>query len=227
MGPGPIACPLTKEPNGLPRMLLVNNQALGISHGGEGELTFSVCGNNQSAVYHPNIACTTFCTNAVSQSGSITYGGAVINTGDTSLQSIVVSNLVNGVMTLVTNFPPAFTLGANQSVPFRGSFTCNPCAPTNVTILVRGRDDLGLVTNSICNAICTPFQPALNIERAPPNGVRLLWATNNPGLGLQFNTNLGTELWQSDPNAPAILETNYVVTNAIDGSRKLYRLSKP
>jgi hypothetical protein len=228
---GPIACPLTKDPNGLPRVvLLVNNQALGNSHTGPGsyDATFSFCGNNQSVVLHPNIACTNFCTNGVGQNGVITFGGAVINTGDTPLSSIRVSNLVNGVMTLVTNLGPVFQLGTNQSVAFSGSYTCNPCSPTTDTIFVRGQDAIGGVTNSTCTATCfTPFQPVLNIERASPNGVRLLWATNNPGLGLQFNTNLGTTNWQSVSNAPAILETNYVVTNAIDGSRKLYRLSKP
>jgi hypothetical protein len=178
-------------------------------------------------VFHPNIACANFCTNGVGENGIITFGGAVINTGDTTLTGIVVSNLVNGVMSLVTNYG-SFALGTNQSVAFSGSYTCNPCAPTNVTLLVRGQDQIGLILNSTCNAICfTPFQPALNIERAPPNGVRLIWATNDPGLGLQFNTNLGTEGWQSVADAPAILETNYVVTNTIDGSRKLYRLSKP
>jgi hypothetical protein len=69
--------------------------------------------------------------------------------------------------------------------------------------------------------------PVLSIERAPPDSVRLLWQTNDPAFGLQFNTNLATTNWSSATPLPVVLGTNNVVTNAASGAQKFYRLFKP
>jgi autotransporter-associated beta strand protein len=68
--------------------------------------------------------------------------------------------------------------------------------------------------------------PTLSVERVPPGSVRLLWRTNNPTFRLQSNTNLTTTNWIAPSPPPAILGTNYVVTNAAAGAG-FYRLINP
>ena len=54
--------------------------------------------------------------------------------------------------------------------------------------------------------------------------VVLTWATNVPGFTLEANTNLNTNVWSVVSPAPAVSGTNNVVTNAIGGSARFYRL---
>jgi hypothetical protein len=71
------------------------------------------------------------------------------------------------------------------------------------------------------------FHPTLSIEAVPPNSVRLLWQTNDPGFGLQSNTNLATNNWAPVSPAPVILDAHYLVTNPATGTQNSYRLFKP
>ena len=73
----------------------------------------------------------------------------------------------------------------------------------------------------------SPAPPTLSIQTLPPDKVRLLWPTNQPGFNLQSHTNLATTNWVAATPPPTVLGMNNVVTNAITGSAKFYRLFKP
>ena len=52
----------------------------------------------------------------------------------------------------------------------------------------------------------------------------LSWATNFTGFTLEASTNLATNVWSVVSPAPSVSGTNNVVTNALSGSTRFYRL---
>jgi hypothetical protein len=76
------------------------------------------------------------------------------------------------------------------------------------------------------NVFLTP-QPILNIQRGTSANVVLLWATNFPGFTLEASTTLNTNVWSVILPLYALSGTNHVVTNAVSGSTRFYRLHKP
>jgi autotransporter-associated beta strand protein len=143
-------------------------------------------------------------------------------------------NLAGLNLSLILNFVPPtnsqFIIVENTSAnPTTGNFSG---LPQNGIFSMGGRVfRINYAGNTGNDVVLTDigglFQPMLTIERPLPNSVRLLWPTNDPSLGLQFNTNLPTAGWQPVSGTPAILGTNYVVTNTITGARRFFRLSKP
>jgi autotransporter-associated beta strand protein len=81
-------------------------------------------------------------------------------------------------------------------------------------------------TDVVLTRLVTPPKPVISIERVLPNSVRVLWTTNDPAYALQYATNLGSPLWTAAIPAPAILGTNFVVTNSTADSLRIYRLMK-
>jgi hypothetical protein len=77
------------------------------------------------------------------------------------------------------------------------------------------------------NVFLLPPPPLLNIQRSANANVVLSWATNFAGFTLEANTNLNANFWSVVSPAPAISGTNNVVTNAVSGSGKYYRLRAP
>ncbi|HEX4264392.1 MAG TPA: hypothetical protein VH597_08640 [Verrucomicrobiae bacterium] len=73
----------------------------------------------------------------------------------------------------------------------------------------------------------TAAQPSLTILSVSPGSVSLLWPTNASDFSLQSNTNLASINWVTVSPLPVILGTNSVVTNAVSGESKFYRLFKP
>jgi hypothetical protein len=72
-----------------------------------------------------------------------------------------------------------------------------------------------------------PLIPALNIE-ALPGMVRLEWTTNAVGFLLETNSTPTTLAgWGVFGSDYSILDTNYVVTNALSGPATFFRLHKP
>ncbi|HXU76533.1 MAG TPA: hypothetical protein VN794_08190, partial [Methylomirabilota bacterium] len=141
--------------------------ASGVDHTGPGELdsSFSDCRNIPITIFRPAIVCTKFCNNAIGQSGQITFSGSVSNSGTaTPLVNVVVSNLVNGALVLVTNITQ---LDPGQVVTFGGSYTpANPCLPTTDTIFVSGSDQLGSNVVSQCSATCSNIlTPCLTVTK--------------------------------------------------------------
>jgi hypothetical protein len=66
--------------------------------------------------------------------------------------------------------------------------------------------------------------PVLAIIRSGANVV-LTWPTNDAGFTLESTTNLATSaVWSTNLRSPVVVNTNNVVTNAISGTRKFYRL---
>ena len=101
----------------------------------------------------------------------------------------------------------------------------------NIYIRARGYYSSGLengsesITESVRNAFLTP-QPLLNIQPIGNSNVVLSWPTNFTGFTLEASTNLATNVWSTVSPAPSVSGTNNVVTNAISGSRRFYRLSQ-
>jgi uncharacterized repeat protein (TIGR01451 family) len=141
---------------GDPDPLLDDAQAGGIdNHDGIGgshvPQDFFVSFPGQIHIVRPCIQVFKSCANGVGESGLITWSGAVSNCGNGVLTNVVVSNLVNGVMTLV--FGPV-TLETNQSATFTGSYT-GGCVPTTDTLLASGVDELALRVTSSASATCS------------------------------------------------------------------------
>jgi uncharacterized repeat protein (TIGR03803 family) len=68
--------------------------------------------------------------------------------------------------------------------------------------------------------------PALVITRAGANVV-VSWPTDNPGLALQFTTNLVSPIsWSNSPVIPALVNGRNAVTNALIGEKRFYRLAE-
>jgi uncharacterized delta-60 repeat protein len=81
------------------------------------------------------------------------------------------------------------------------------------------------VAESVRNAFIV-LPPPLNIQLSANTNVLLSWATNFTGFTLETSTNLNTNVWSGVVPAPVVSGTNYVVTNAISGSARFYRLSQ-
>ena len=85
------------------------------------------------------------------------------------------------------------------------------------------------IAESVRNAFLTPqaaTPPLLNIQLSANTNVVLSWVTNSIGFTLESNTNLNTTVWSVVTPAPAVSGTNNVVTNAVSGSARFYRLRK-
>lgn len=72
-----------------------------------------------------------------------------------------------------------------------------------------------------------PLDRRLSVERSGTNLV-LSWPTNVVGYKLQSTTNLTSPAdWIDSTNTPAVVGTQFTVTNATSASRQFYRLIKP
>ena len=71
-----------------------------------------------------------------------------------------------------------------------------------------------------------PLPPQLNIQRSANTDVVLSWATNFPGFTLEATTNFTAIAWSAATPTPVVIGTNNVVTNAVSGSTRFYRLRK-
>lgn len=69
-------------------------------------------------------------------------------------------------------------------------------------------------------------QPILHIQTLTPQTARIFWSTNSPGYNLQFNTRLTSTNWTPTGLVPVIMDTNYVITNLLNGDQRYYRLSQ-
>jgi hypothetical protein len=110
--------------------------------------------------------------------------------------------------------------------------------PTEQNLYIRARgyyrsgmhDGSESIAESVRNAFLTPLvampPPFLNIQLSANTNVVLSWATNFTGFTLEANTNLTTNVWNVVSPAPAVSGTNNVVTNAVSGSTRFYRLRK-
>ena len=105
--------------------------------------------------------------------------------------------------------------------------------PTGQNLYIRARgyyrsgNGSESIQESVRNAFLTPLvatPPRLNIRLSANTNVLLSWATNFTGFTLEASTNLTTNAWSVVSPAPAVSGTNNVVTNAVSGSTRFYRL---
>jgi uncharacterized delta-60 repeat protein len=105
--------------------------------------------------------------------------------------------------------------------------------PTGQNLYIRARGYYGSgefngsesIRESVRNAFLNPL-PTLNIQRGANTDVVLSWATNFAGFTLEANANLNTNVWSVVSPASAVSGTNNVVTNAVSGSTRFYRLRR-
>jgi hypothetical protein len=73
-----------------------------------------------------------------------------------------------------------------------------------------------------------PALPRLNIALLPNSAVRLSWTTNAPGFVLQTNgPSFALAAWNALGATPVVMDTNFVVTNAVNSPARNFRLRKP
>src|SRR6266568_1203560 len=84
------------------------------------------------------------------------------------------------------------------------------------------------ITESVWNTLLVvpTSPPRLNIQRGANTDVVLSWAASFAGFTLEANPNLNPTVWSIVSPAPVVSGTNNVVTNAVSGSTRFYRLRK-
>jgi uncharacterized repeat protein (TIGR01451 family) len=136
-------------------------------------------------ILRPSIACTSFCTNGVGESGNITFGGLVLNSGNEPLTNVFVDH------SFPTNHTPILgpiTLLPGQSNFFSGSYyPSNSCDLVTDTITVRGTEENAgqsvvlSVTNTSSTLCYNILTPAISLASfCPTNPVQ-------PGDALGFS----------------------------------------
>jgi len=132
---------------------------------------------------------------------------------------------LNGSATGVTI--PAGVLPANSTnTVFIGfAHTTSATNSGNVSVPVVATVTLLSLRTTTASTVTGPA-PKLAII---PSGTNVLveWPTNATGYNLQFSTNLALTNWSATLPAPVIINTNKVVTNAMSGGARFFRLSDP
>jgi hypothetical protein len=128
---------------------------------------------------------------------------------------------LDGTATSVTI--PAGVLPANftnDAFVVFGHVTSTTNATIQTTSIVGSVNYFTIVTTAPSTA------PVLRIVRSGTNAL-LEWPTNATGYNLAFSTNLALPGWSTNLPAPVVVITNDVVTNAISGTKRFFRLQNP
>ena len=105
--------------------------------------------------------------------------------------------------------------------------------PTGQNIYIRARgyyssgnaNGSGSIEEAVVNEFLpTPAPPVLNIQLSVNTNIVLSWETIWTGFTLETSTNLDTGVWSVVSPAPVVSGIDYVVTNAVSGSARFYRL---
>jgi hypothetical protein len=91
---------------------------------------------------------------------------------------------------------------------------------TQTTAIVGSTTYFTIVTTAASTA------PVLTIIRSGTNAL-VEWPTNATGYSLAFSTNLTLPAWSTNLPAPVVFNTNNLVTNAISGTKRFFRLQSP
>ena len=118
---------------------------------------------------------------------------------------------------------PAGTLQPNTNynadlVFYHGTVTSNGSSVSEAFIATATGFNLSTTAGSTA--------PRLTLSRAGTN-VAVFWPTNATGFALEFATNLVSPVWSSNLPASTVVSTNNVVTNAISGTKRFFRLVGP
>ncbi len=103
---------------------------------------------------------------------------------------------------------------------------------TNMTLWLDGRTIAGPSAKVGCFDAVTvtclgPMAPPLLEYRRQGTNLIFSWPTNRGNYGLIAATNVGDATWNGVLPAPSVVNGTNVVTNAISGERKFYRLMHP
>lgn len=122
---------------------------------------------------------------------------------------------------------PAGVLPANSTnTVFVGfAHTTSVTNGGNVSVAVVATVTLFAIRTTTAGSVTGPA-PTLAIIHSGTN-VLLEWPTNATGYNLQFSTNLALTNWSATLPAPVVVNTNEVVTNAMSGAARFFRLSDP
>jgi len=160
-------------------------------------------------------------------SGSTLYG--TTQAGGTNGYGTIFAVSTNGTgFTNLYVFSPA----AYSAVSLTNSDGTEPSAG----LILAGNTLYGTAQDGGTNGYGTVFGLALgSVSASPPKlaltpagpDVILTWPTNAAGFTVDSATNLSPPIvWTTNATAPVVVSTNNVVTNAITGNRKFYRLSQ-
>lgn len=126
-----------------------------------------------SEVIQPCIQISAVCVGGVGQFGSITFTGTVRNCGNAPLDSVTVSNQVNGGVIRVIG---PFSLPIGGTTNFSGSWVpANPCLPSTATFVASATDSLTIprvvtaTTSTTCENTLTPG--IVVVKACPPTPV--------------------------------------------------------
>lgn len=128
---------------------------------------------------------------------------------------------LDGTATSVTI--PANTLppdSTNDAFVFFAHVAFTTNSTTSTTAIVASANYFNIITTAASAA------PVLTIIPSGTN-VLLEWPTNATGYTLEFSTNLASTVWSTNLPAPAVVNTNEVVTNGISSTKRFFRLSNP
>lgn len=185
-----------------------------------------------------NVIDVTFFIPGTATNATVSGFGAVFTdvetAGGTTLQFFTPANVSLGVFNV-----PVGTV-ANQSLSFLGvSFNAGEqvgrvrITSGNVALGAGVNDNPGGGVDVVAmddfiysEPVLALSQPLLNIQRSASTNIVLSWATNFTGFTLEANTNLNTNVWAVVSPAHVVSGTNNVVTNAVSGSARFYRLRK-
>ncbi len=164
----------------------------------------------------------------------VELNGTTAGTGYDQLNVRGTNNLAGTRLKVFLNFPSSLSnqfviINNDGAEPITGTFAG---LPQNATLTAGGQQFRISYTggdgNDVVLTQINVLRPALTIERASTNAIRLLWQTNDTaGFALQFNTNLNTTNWTLASPPPVVVGPNNVVTNSLIGTQRFYRLVKP
>ena len=144
--------------------------------------------------------------------GRLQVAGTVTNMGALGV------SLANGFIPTTNDTFTVLTAGTRS-----GTFA-NFYFPSNDVTMVLSNTASSVIVRVLAVLALPP--PILHIEKITALTARLYWLTNYPGFHLEYNPNLATTNWAASALTPVVTSTNFVVTNALFGAQKYYRLSR-
>lgn len=153
-------------------------------------------------------------------SGNTLFGTTVYG-GSTGCGAIFAVNLNGSGFTTLHNFAAPSPLNTNNT----GFNAWGGLLLSENTLYGTTRESGDLGYGAVFR-LALPVPPQLAIVRSGANAV-LSWPMNAFGFTLESNTNLNANIWNVVSPAPAVSGTNNVVTNAITGPARFYRLRQP
>ena len=168
---------------------------------------------------------------AINRDGAVPCGGLIssgnILYGTTSVGGYSGSGTVFYLNTDGTGFTNLYSFTSNPPPDYTNSDGTRPGAG----LILSGNTLYGTTLNGGISGVGTVFSitlppPHLTIIQSSANLI-LTWPTNATGFALQSTTNLGpSAAWSTNSSTPVVINGQNVVTNAISGAQRFYRLSE-